>query len=281
GAYAFRLLDAATATPFTPGVVVNGSASPARATVLYQFNATAGDRFYYDGRSRSGFATTVYAKIIGPFGDRLLNQPVESDLDVFSVPHTGTYMFSVEGRYTETASTGNFSFLLQPVGDGTNTFAVGNTVSGSIAAAGQRQFYSFTLASPARLFFDSLTYNPFTWTLQGPQGVVVNARQFWSSDSADGNPLLDLPAGDYLITVDAGAAATGDFGFRLLDSSSAVAITPGTLVNGSLAPANTTTLYRFNATAGQQFYFDGQPTTGFSGGPYLRMYSPLDDIVIF
>lgn len=89
-----------------------------------------------------------------------LNQlAVTSDLDVFTVPHSGSYLLSVEGRYIDTSPSGNFSFLLQPVVDGTNTFVIGATVEGSIAVAGQSQFHRFTLAAPARC---SLTRSPAT-----------------------------------------------------------------------------------------------------------------------
>ncbi|HKQ38257.1 MAG TPA: CARDB domain-containing protein, partial [Verrucomicrobiae bacterium] len=121
----------------------------------------------------------------------------------------------------------------------------------------------------------SFTYSAFTWSLSGPAGLIVNARQFWNSDAADGNPLLDLPAGDYTIMVDTSTATTGNFSFRLLDATTASPFTPGTLVSGALAPGNSTALYRFTASAGDAFYFDGRPTSGFTGNPYVQIYSPL------
>ena len=45
-------------------------------------------------------------------------------------------------------------------------------------------------------------------TLVGPAGEIVSDRQFWSSDSLDGISLLNLPAGDYVIIVDATAFET-------------------------------------------------------------------------
>lgn len=284
GAYSFRLLDAATATPFTPtapGTLVTNTITPGRATVLYRFDAVAGDRFYFDGRPRSGFTHTPYVRLYSPFNQLLLNQQdVTTDVDVFAVPHTGSYLLTVEGRYVDTSGSGNFSFVLHRVLEGTNTFAVGQTVTSAITVPGQRQFHRFNLAAPARLIFDTLTNSTFTWTLSGPPGVVVNDRSFNNSDSYENDPLLNLPGGDYLIEVDAGAEDTGRYSFRLLDASLATAFTPGTLVTNSLAPGASTQLYVFNASAGDRFYFDGRPRSGFSHTPYVRIYSPFDHIVL-
>ena len=280
GTYSFRLLDSAVATPFTPGLVLSNSIAPARGTALYRFNATAGERFYLDGRPSSGFSSAPYLKIYGPYGLALPPLYSTADAEVFSAPHSGTYVVSVEGRYNENAASGTFAFLLQPVVDATNTFAIGATVNGSIATRGQRQFHRFNLPVPTRLVFDSLVNRSFKWTLTGPSGVVVNERALDASDSYEVNSLLNLPAGDYMVEVDAPTDETGSYAFRFLDASSAVAFTPGTLVSGSLAPADSTVLYRFSASAGDRFYFDGRPRTGFNYDPYLRLHSPLGHVVL-
>src|SRR5205085_5314967 len=43
GPYQFRLVDATSAIPVTPGVPFSGELSPANETNLYRFEATAGD----------------------------------------------------------------------------------------------------------------------------------------------------------------------------------------------------------------------------------------------
>src|SRR3546814_6157641 len=79
-------------------------------------------------------------------------------------------------------------------------------VGGHIDAC-QTERLTFTLASSARLVFDSLTSNGnLLWSLTGPRGAEVTGRSFYSSDSAEYDVneslLLDLPAGDYALTVD-------------------------------------------------------------------------------
>jgi hypothetical protein len=113
------------------------------------------------------------------------------------------------------------------------------TVIGSIDTSGQRDTYTFNLPIDSRLYFDSLTNNGnLAWSLSGRGGTVVNGRSFNDSDAVDiSNPTLNLIAGDYTLTVDASAEATGTYSFRLPDLASAEPITPGAAVSGQLAPA--------------------------------------------
>ncbi|OYY60760.1 MAG: hypothetical protein B7Y51_11290, partial [Burkholderiales bacterium 28-67-8] len=93
-----------------------------------------------------------------------------------------------------------------------------------------------------------------------------------------GNPVLDLMAGDYTLTIDAAADTTGSFAFRLLDLASATPITPGTATTGSLSPGNETDLYKFSAAAGDSFYFDAQLFSATSDGLW-RLYGPAGNVV--
>lgn len=280
GAYAFRLVDSASATPMNIGSPVAGTVSPANGTGLLKFTATAGDRFYLDGGTRSGFATSPTLRIMTPTGRILLSDNVTSDAEDLTAPETGLYLVSVEGRPAETATSGDYSFTLQPVLDSTNSMFVGETIQGSISLPGRRHHYELSLSAPATLFFDSLSNNGLLWSLRGPNGLIITDRAFWSSDSADANSLLNLPAGEYAITVRASGGSTGDYSFRLLDSSSAFPISVGSEATGNLAPGLSTRLYRFTASAGDRLYFDGRPTTGFTANPYLRLFSPLGNLLM-
>src|SRR5207248_6062438 len=91
-----------------------------------------------------------------------------------------------------------------------------------------------------------------------------------------GNPALPLAAGDYTLTVAySGFAGTGAYQFRLLNFTNATVFTPGIPVSGTLSPANSTVFYKFNGNAGDRYYFDGQPASGFSYTPDCRLYGPL------
>src|SRR4029453_13747436 len=96
-----------------------------------------------------------------------------------------------------------------------------------------------------------------------------------SSDGADGFSLLNLGAGDYILTVAANNFSfTGNYEFRLLSFTNTIPFALGTLVSNTLSPARATVFYEFNAAVGQRVYFDGRPTVGFSSAPYCRLYGP-------
>src|SRR3546814_1503782 len=81
----------------------------------------------------------------------------------------------------------------------------GNTVTGTFDVADRTRF-TLTLTQPSRLLFDALSSNTnLHWTLTGPRGVEVDQRTIAYSDSVDLasslQPLMDLPAGDYVLTI--------------------------------------------------------------------------------
>src|SRR5438477_1189237 len=79
---------------------------------------------------------------------------------------------------------------------------------------------------------------------------------------------LQIMAGDYTLTVAASGSTTGNYAFRLWDLAQATPLTPGTPVSGSLSPASETDLYRFDAAAGDRFFFDVQVCAGEQGAAW-------------
>ncbi|MDP1667162.1 MAG: CARDB domain-containing protein [Methylobacter sp.] len=280
GNYSFRLLDIAQATPLTPGTPVDGQLSPANETDLYQFNVTAGERFYFDYKSSSGGSYWPYWRLVAPNGQLVFGPDVlYNEKEPLTLTQTGAYTLLIEGHVYYDTEASNYSFNVQKVTDEQSTLTVGDTVNGSIAHAGQRDFYSFSLSEAKQLYFDSLSNNnSFNWTLIGPRGTVVSAMDFTRSDSEyrSGSAIYDLAAGDYTLIVDSYGDKVGDYSFRLLDIVQATSITPGTVISGQLNPANETDIYRFNATAGDQYYFDSQ---ALSNAAYWRLLDPYGQVV--
>src|SRR6266571_5408174 len=66
--------------------------------------------------------------------------------------------------------------------------------------------------------------------------------------------------------------------FRLSGLSQASAYTPGTVTDATLSPSRETDLYRFNAGAGDRFYFDAQRVTG-GADIYWRLVNPYGKLV--
>lgn len=282
GPYSFRLVDLASAVAIALGTPVSGELSPTRATDLYQFSGTAGQRLYFDALSASGFNNAnPVVMLVDPYGNQVFRTSW-ADVEPFTLPASGTYYLLVEGRVYNTTDTGQYSFNLVPVADAQTTISVGDEVAGTISNPGQQVRYSFTLPAEAILYFDSLTPNAdLRWFLSGPAGLVVNARPLTGSDSYDiSYPFLKLIAGQYTLTVDGNGDATGDYAFRLLDVASAVAMTPGTVVSGTLSPQRETDFYGFDANAGDLFAFTAISASGFTNAnPVALLIDPYGNVL--
>jgi len=282
GPYSFRLFDLATATPLTPGTPVVGTLNPADETDAYKFTATAGNKFFFDVQERTGAGNARW-RLIDPNGNFVFNNAdfntVNTDIDTLAVPATGTYTLLIEGRFNDTG-TATYTFNVQPVTDSTTPLTLGNVVNGNISPTGEQDNYTFTLASAATLIFDSLTTDTrLRWSLVGPSGTAVSNRGFNNSDSVDiTDPQIRLAAGSYTLTIDGVGDEVTAYSFRLSDLAAATTITPGTPVVGTLNPANETDIYKFNATAGNTFYFDVQARTG-SPNARWRIIDPAGNFV--
>src|SRR2546426_8590566 len=62
------LLDLAAATPITVGTAVLGTLDPASETDLYRFDATVGERDFFDVQARSG-APSARWRVLDPFSN--------------------------------------------------------------------------------------------------------------------------------------------------------------------------------------------------------------------
>jgi len=269
GSYSFRLLDLAAAQQIaTTGQPVSGSLPSGRETVLYRFDVEAGDRYFFDWQNGTSSANL---RLIDPFGKTVWSQGF-SDRDVETLALSGTYTLAVEG-YISNPSPLAFTFAIQKVTDTMATMTVGSVTNGEVAHAGQQNIFTFNLAAAGRFYFDSLTNNSsLRWSLAGPRGEEVDTRAFTNSDASSNNPILELVSGAYTLTVDGSGDAIGSYHFRLLDLAAAQQITRGDPISGTFASGNETTLYRFDAQAGDQILLDRQALS--AGSPFWRLIDP-------
>ena len=137
---------------------------------------------------------------------------------------------------------------------------------------GKLDVYTFSLASRARYYFDTLTNTPsVNWSLEGPAGVLVNNRQMASSDAGN-YPVLLLEPGFYKLTVDGDGSVTNSYAFRFVDLAAASLIVPGTLVTNTLSPGAETDFYQFTSAAGDRLFFDR-----LTAPPSINLYWRLID----
>ena len=141
---------------------------------------------------------------------------------------------------------------------------------------GQLAVHRFTLTAATKLVFNSLTNSSvLSWRLTGPRGVEVNSFNFDGSDSVffASPSALDLPPGDYVLTVNGVGDTDADYAFRLLNLASASPVTLGTSTSGTINPANETDAYRFTGAAGDQISITKETGNG-AGSVFLRILDP-------
>jgi hypothetical protein len=185
GPYAFRLLDAATAQPFTLGSTVQGTNTPASALTLWRFTASAKEPLFYQVLSRSGFTGTPVSIVYTPC-DTVLARHTTDDQQSLVASVEGTYTVVVTTPPVDTGTRGIYGFKLLPVPQSTQALVIGTTVSGSISSPGEEPLYTFSLASPTRLSLDTLTNANAYLTLSGPTGNLYDRTLFFFFVDAGG-----------------------------------------------------------------------------------------------
>ena len=262
GAFGFRLLDLASAAPLPIDLPTSGTLNPGNSSALYSFTGAEGDRMFFDFLSNSGYGGW---RLLDPYGRLVFQTNYDTDAGPVTLAKAGTYTLLFEGRVDETVPV-TYQFEATRITDRTTALALGQTFAGTLDQPRQAQLLTFNLDRPATIFVDPLTnLGDVSWTLSGPQGDVAS-RNFNGSDSwnFDPTPVLNLPAGAYTLRIASNTTADRAFAIRVLDVAQGSVITPGVPVSGTLSPGSQAEIYRFDAAAGERFYFDRQTQSGTS-----------------
>lgn len=251
------------------GTTISGTLNPSTATQIYQFAGAAGQVVYFHQISQTSTDTnntegSTSWYLMDPYDNRIfskgfgVNGSQGNDAGRYVLPFSGMYALAIAGSVGTNGVT-QFSFSMNLVTDATAALTLNSPVSSSLSVPGQQNNYTFTLTAPAVLWFDSQSNDNDTfWQLTGQQGVVRSQTVFYVDDQNLGL----LPAGNYTLTVSGRGAHTGPFAFNLLSSALAIPITAGTAatptgatVSGALTVPTSSRMYRFSASAGDQFSF--------------------------
>src|SRR5262249_47412056 len=81
------------------------------------------------------------------------------------------------------------------------------------------------------------------------------ANLYSRNDDYDSGPLVLTEPGTYTLVLDANAATTGTYQFRLFDLAAVPPMTLGTTVSGQLSPPLACNIYQFNGVRGQRIKF--------------------------
>ena len=256
--YLLRISTLESATALTIGTTVSAERALSRQTDLYEFDATAGDRFYIAVAATS--ANRVPAlKLIDPLGQQV--SVVSGRPNTYETALTGTYRLAVVAPtgLTADAAADTYDVSVTPissVADQTSALTFGQPVTSTISSPGESRIFNFTVDQYGSYFVDSLTNTrSLALNLTNEQGTSFLNRFFNSLDSFDRYPVLNLAPGNYSITVTGTGDFVGDFGFTFTPVDSATTIVPNSPQAISIAGVETVA-FKFDAAEGDSFFFD-------------------------
>ncbi|WP_414529920.1 putative Ig domain-containing protein, partial [Nodularia chucula] len=275
GSYGFSVINPAL-LPIQPfDRVVNDRLNPGPADLVYRFNATKGQKLYFDYLSRVD--GSLDWAIYDPRNVAVASNGNFDDIE-YDVQTSGEYILAVRGKgaFNEVNS---FSFNIIDSSLPTTPYTIGSTASGTIAKKGEQDSYTFTGTAGQQLFYDTLnSTNYFPITVYDPAGRQIDSFDS-RSDRGPNTPLFLGMSGTYKVTVDGSGEGTGDYKFRFLERAAATPVNLDTDINGAFADKLQTDSYSFEIPTtpltptpnGKQYiYIDGQ------AGDYYNRYNIYD-----
>lgn len=263
GNYSFRFLQKQDATLVNAGSSIPGSFDAIASPNAYRFTLDSNRRIQIQRESGEGFW-----ELYSPNGRRLTTQSLSSS----------TVQDLVAGEYwlifQKSGSTGNYTFKIQDLGNGTiatpsgSLVTFGTPVNGSITASTPVQTFRFDGTVGQQICLDVIEGTPRQRiAIFDPAGQKIYEAET-VNDYGGVVGTLTL-SGTYQVVVD---NVIGTYSFRLLDRASAEAVALDVEVSGTFNNTSDSRLaksYRFNLAERQYVFFDGQST---SNAGYWRLY---------
>jgi len=268
GNYSFRLLDIAAETELELDTPITATLDPGLETDIYQFVGTAEQRLYFDSlASVSGADWYLY----GPNNQFVNSNSLGFDFEV-QLPGDGLYTLAIEGFSPD--STVDYSFQVVTPERTTAALTLGETITASIAEAGEEDIYTFSGTPGQRLYFDGLDDNNSSINAQllTPSGNSL----FNGSTNNNSDPLTLIETGIYQLIINPSSETTGDYSFRLLDIGAETELELDTTITATLDPGLATDIYQFVGTTEQRLYFDSLASVS---GASWRLYGPNNQFI--
>ncbi len=287
GSFSFRMTDVSTVPTISPTISspaeISGTLSTGISTDLYQLTTTVPNETI-TVQALSGVGTAELLITDQDGNDYLygLNNSVGENNRI-TLPFIGTYTIAVVG---ESPSSGgstpvvSYAYKLWRNQTTTTALSTGTVYSGNIANPGDQAIFTYNGTAGQTLYFNNMGLaNELTMTIENPEQSLGNLAII--SGSSDFGPITLTQTGTYLFVIGSDSnliAATGSYGFRVLDpsqSSQATAITPTTTVSGTLTSGLAANLYTFQGIAGENVYIQGL-SDSISQGARYSLYAPDD-----
>jgi hypothetical protein len=258
GGYSFNLLDLTQPTAVLPtdGSTLQGALTPANATQVYTFNATAGTNVYLAASGSYNYYQNIDIRLIDPSGHEIQG-PTSIGNMILAIPVTGTYTLLVEGERDNAYYSGNLSYslALSNIADPAPIAVMsGQDISGQIAAGSETNRYTFKLASDSQLVLASFTGdNTVRMAVIGANGTIESFNLSQLVGYGSGSPVFSLAAGSYTLAVSStDPTATPSYGFSVYNVATAQALTPNTPISATLQPNLAVSAFTIAAAAGTQ-----------------------------
>ncbi|MDZ4127979.1 MAG: hypothetical protein U1E02_28005, partial [Hydrogenophaga sp.] len=241
------------------GETTTVSLAPGNTTAIYRFDAATNEVFAWDLKQ----SFTGEWRILGPEGQLVRSGSGSSDTFTQLLTVAGKYLLVLDGRGYSAQS---FSFVGGFAEDKGNLTL--NALTEASLEVGQVQQFWVHLDAESLLAFDSLglAQTGLKWQLRNASGLVFaqdigSSSTYWYDPrSASYRYINDfagyLAAGEYSLVLTNTGTAPAQASFRVLDTSQATTITPGSALTTQMTPLRSSALYTFQAQAGESYYFD-------------------------
>jgi hypothetical protein len=271
GPYQFQLHEVPVnpPVPITFGDIVNGAIDVPGEIDTYTFDATAGQRAFFD---RLTGTVSLTWRLTDPTGTSVFNTSFQ-DRGPIELTEKGQYTLVIDGTADHTES---YRFQLVDVPDPvTLAITIGDVVSGQIAVQGEVDIYTFQATAGQRVFFDRQVGTvSIAWILTDPAGTQVFSASF-----GDRGPVALSSPGTYTLTVDGTGDHVESYRFQLWDVPVDIPqpLPLNTTAAGFMAPRQTLT-YTFDALTGDELLLDIQQNDNNNVGFTLR--DPVDTVIL-
>ena len=167
--YAFKLSNLNQAEQLSFGTPIEDTFGEGKTTNLYQFEGTAGEKYFFDYQTIIGSRGSSYSqwRLIDPEGNEVFDQGFTTDASDITVPSTGTYTLLVENSIYDYPRSSSFEsidyrFQVEKIAP-TVDLTLGETVTNKLTT----DTYSFNLENDSLLYFRChySTMSSFKWSL--------------------------------------------------------------------------------------------------------------------
>jgi hypothetical protein len=220
----------------------------------FTFSGVAGQRIYIDPLTYAGNLDDWNLRVITPSGRQILSRDLRTEGSLLTLDETGNYRIVVDAQGDRV---GNYGFrLIDP--SLVPLIEYDDIITDNLAPGNQDRLYRFTAAKGQRLFFDQLSNSSsnLDWVIYDSKNDIVASND--ENDFGDIERVMPQD-GEYILAVRGKNGFTNpiDYSFSLVNSDVITRqIQIGEVVTGAIAKKGGQHTLEFNATAGQQVFFD-------------------------